>query len=52
MGQATVDEFMRDYYQAHQWGIGTGETFKQLAEDRCQCDLTPLFKEWVYVGQD
>ncbi len=52
MGQSTFDEFMRDYYQAHQWGIGTGETFKQLAEEHCQCDLTPLFKEWVYAGQD
>jgi hypothetical protein len=52
MGRSTFDEFMRDYYQVHQWGIGTGETFKQLAEDHCQCDLTPLFNEWVYADQD
>jgi len=48
MGQETFDEFLRDYYQSHKWGIGTGETFKQLAEDHCQCDLTALFEEWVY----
>lgn len=48
MGQATFDEFLRDYYQTYQWSIGTGEAFKGLAEEHCQCDLTPLFEEWVY----
>jgi aminopeptidase N len=48
MGQETFDEFLRDYYQTHKWGISTGETFKQLAEQHCQCDLTTLFEEWVY----
>jgi len=48
MGQETLDEFLRDYYQSHKWGIGTSEAFKQLAEQHCQCDLTALFEEWVY----
>ena len=48
MGQDIFDDFLRNYYQSHKWGIGTGEAFKQLAEKHCQCDLTPLFKEWVY----
>jgi len=48
MGQDTFDDFLRDYYQTHKWGIGTGEAFKQLAEEHCQCNLTPLFEEWVY----
>jgi len=48
MGQVTFDEFLRDYYQTYQWSIGTGEAFKELAEEHCQCDLTPLFEEWVY----
>jgi aminopeptidase N len=48
MGQETFDEFLRDYYQSHKWGIGTGDAFKQLAEDHCGCDLTPLFEQWVY----
>ena len=48
MGQATFDQFLRDYYQAHQWGIGTTASFKQIAEQHCQCDLTPMFAEWVY----
>jgi hypothetical protein len=42
------DPFMRDYYQSYQWHIGTTAGFKQLAEKHCQCDLTPLFAEWVY----
>lgn len=48
MGQATFDQFLRDYYQSHKWGIGTAASFKQLAEKQCQCDLTSLFDEWVY----
>ena len=48
MGQKPFDEFLRDYYQTHKWGIATGDSFKQLAEQHCQCDLTALFEEWVY----
>lgn len=48
MGQKTFDEFLRDYYESHKWGIGTSDKFKQLAEEHCQCDLTTMFEEWVY----
>ncbi len=48
MGQEVFDQFLQDYYQSHKWEEGTGEAFKQLAEYRCQCDLTALFEEWVY----
>jgi hypothetical protein len=52
MGQEPFDEFLRDYYQSRKWGIGTSETFKQLAEQHCQCNLTALFEEWVYEKAD
>ena len=48
MGLEIFDEFLRDYYTSNQWGISTSETFRQLAEQHCQCDLTTLFEEWVY----
>ncbi|MCB0176277.1 MAG: M1 family metallopeptidase [Anaerolineae bacterium] len=48
MGQATFDEFLQDYYTTYRWGIATGDDFKQLAEQHCQCNLTPLFETWVY----
>jgi hypothetical protein len=48
MGQQVFDEFLRDYYESHKWGVGTGESFKELAEQHCECDLTSLFEEWVY----
>ena len=48
MGQEPFDGFLRDYYGSHQWGIGTGAAFRQLAEEHCRCDLTALFEEWVY----
>ncbi len=54
MGQTAFDAFLRAYYQAHQWDIGTGDAFKRLAEEHCRgytgsdCDLTALFETWVY----
>jgi aminopeptidase N len=48
IGQETFDAFLREYYTAHKWGIGTGAAFEQLLERQCQCDLTPIFKEQVY----
>ena len=43
------DGFLRDYYQLHKWGIATGDAFKEIAEQHCQCDLTSMFEEWVYA---
>jgi len=48
MGHETFDEFLRDYVASQRWGIGTGDSFRQLAERHCECDLTALFEEWVY----
>lgn len=48
MGQETFNNFLHDYYETHKWGIATTDSFKQLAESECQCDLTELFSEWVY----
>jgi aminopeptidase N len=48
MEQEEFDKFLRDYYKSHRWGISTGDTFKQVAERHCQCDLTTLFEKWVY----
>jgi len=47
MGQPW-ETFVRDYYRSYKWGIATTEGFKGLAELHCQCDLTPLFAQWVY----
>jgi aminopeptidase N len=47
MGQETFDRFMSDYTQRYEWAIATTAGFKQVAEQTCACDLTPLFDEWV-----
>lgn len=47
MGQATFDAFLQAYVETHTWDIATGETFRQLAEQHCQCDLGTLFGAWV-----
>jgi aminopeptidase N len=48
IGQGTFDSLMRDYITSFAWGIATTDSFKNLAEQHCNCDLTPLFTEWVY----
>jgi hypothetical protein len=48
MGQATFDDFLRDYTEIHKWGIATTASLKQVAEAHCNCDLTALFESWVY----
>jgi len=48
MGREEFDGFLRQYYEANKWGIATAAGFKQLAETYCSCDLTTMFRAWVY----
>jgi len=47
MGEEDFDAFLKDYTESNSWGIATGEIMKTLAENHCNCDLTPLFDKWV-----
>ena len=44
---ANMEAFLADYVRAYQWKIATGAGLKALAEQRCGCDLSPLFQQWV-----
>ncbi|MFZ2489449.1 MAG: M1 family metallopeptidase [Anaerolineae bacterium] len=48
MGEATFTAFLREYVQRKAWGISSTADFRALAEQQCDCDLGPLFTEWVY----
>jgi len=48
LGPEASKAFLRDYYETNKWETVSGDAFKQLAERHCQCNLTPLFEEWVY----
>ncbi len=48
MGESAFDVFMKDYTTQLSWGIATPQFMQSLAEKHCDCDLNPLFKEWVY----
>jgi hypothetical protein len=48
MGASAFDAFLRDYVSTYSWGLATAEGLKSLAEKHCNCNLTPLFEEWVY----
>lgn len=47
MGEDAFAAFLMDYYQQNKWGIATGANLKTLAESHCNCDLSPIFDEWV-----
>ena len=47
LGPDGFERFLRDYIQSLRWGISSEAIFKQAAEQECQCDLSPLFQEWV-----
>ncbi len=48
MAPGDFEAFLEDYYDRHQWGIATTESFKIVAEENCDCDLTGLFEGQVY----
>jgi hypothetical protein len=48
IGQVNFDIFLQDYTKTFAWDIATTDDFKMLAEQHCNCNLTPLFQEWVY----
>lgn len=48
MGREAFDAFLRDYVRTFTWEEGTTEEFRALAEANCECDLGPLFSEWIY----
>ena len=48
MGSEIFDTFMKDYTQSNAWDIATPEKLKAKAEEHCGCNLTKLFKKWIY----
>jgi hypothetical protein len=48
IGQAAFDSLMHEYATSFAWEIATTDSFKKLAEQHCNCDLSQLFTEWVY----
>jgi hypothetical protein len=47
MGQAVFDKFLLDYVKKYEWQVSSTEDIKTLSEVHCQCDLSPLFTQWI-----
>jgi aminopeptidase N len=47
MGQAEFDKFLLEYARKYEWQISSTEDIRTTAEANCQCDLSPLFTQWV-----
>ena len=48
MGAEAFAAFLKDYIATFAWNNATAEGLKSLGEKHCNCNLTPLFEEWVY----
>lgn len=48
MGAEVFADFLREYYSVHKWGVASTESFRQLAEEHCNCELAEIFEQWVY----
>ena len=48
MGQDAFQNFLQEYYQTYKWKIARSSLFAQLAQEHCDCNLTPLFENWVF----
>jgi hypothetical protein len=48
IGQEKFDAFLRAYTTHYTWGIATSDGLQAQAEQACACDLTGLFKDWIY----
>jgi aminopeptidase N len=48
IGSEKFDLFIKNYVKNNAWKISTPEILKAQAEQVCGCNLTPLFKEWIY----
>ena len=48
IGDEAFKRFQKTYYETYQWEIATTAGLKAVAEEACRCDLTEMFKAWVY----
>lgn len=48
LGEQTFAELLKEYTEEYCWGISDTASFKIFAEEKCECDLTALFEEWIY----
>lgn len=48
MGQEAFDEFLLDYAETFAYDIASTESFQNLAEEHCGCDLSDEFEAAVY----
>jgi hypothetical protein len=54
LGEDVGEKMLRDYYQSYKWDGGSlpsTESFQQLAEEHCTCDLEILFANWIELQE-
>ncbi len=47
MGSISFGKFLKDYYKESKFGIGSSQSFLNIAEKSCQCKLQNFFDEWI-----
>ena len=47
LGEELFATVLKDYFQTYLWRIAGPDDFRNIAETKCECDLSDLWREWV-----
>ncbi|MEJ2487269.1 MAG: M1 family metallopeptidase [Anaerolineales bacterium] len=47
LGEELFATVLKDYFQTYLWHIAGPDDFRNIAETKCECDLSDLWREWV-----
>jgi hypothetical protein len=50
MSQQLFDVFLVEYYNSNKWKIADTDTFREIAENICNCELGELFNDWLFLN--
>jgi len=50
MSQQLFDVFLVEYYNSNKWKIADTDTFREIAEKICNCELEDLFNDWLFLN--
>jgi hypothetical protein len=47
LGADVLAAALKEYFQANLWAVVGPDDFKNVAESKCECDLTEIWEDWV-----
>jgi hypothetical protein len=47
LGDETFSNFIQNYYATYRYDEATGQDMLDVAQETCNCDLQPLYNDWI-----